>query len=103
MSDGDGRWSRQAATLAYVAALLSKPMVVTLPFVLLLLDVWPLRRIPWQKGLSILREAPRNTAIEKLPLVALAGIVGVVTFVVQRQAGAMIPVATSMMDCAVVR
>jgi tetratricopeptide (TPR) repeat protein len=81
--------------LAYVAALLSKPMVVTLPFVLLLLDVWPLRRIPWQKGLSLLREAPRNTAIEKLPLVALAGIVGLVTFVVQRQAGAVIPVATS--------
>ena len=33
---------------AYVAGLLSKPMVVTLPFVLLLLDVWPLRRLGHQ-------------------------------------------------------
>jgi Flp pilus assembly protein TadD len=34
-----------AAFLAFAAGLLSKPMVVTLPFVLLLLDYWPLRRV----------------------------------------------------------
>jgi len=28
---------------------MAKPMIVTLPFVLLLLDVWPLRRAPWAK------------------------------------------------------
>jgi hypothetical protein len=38
-------WMRQAVTLALFAlALMSKPMVVTLPFILLLLDFWPLRR-----------------------------------------------------------
>jgi len=39
---------RFAAVLGFFAlALMSKPMAVTLPFVLLLLDYWPLRRAPW--------------------------------------------------------
>jgi protein O-mannosyl-transferase len=47
---------------AFVLALLSKPTVVTLPFVLLLLDYWPLRRV----------ESAGKLALEKLPLLALA-------------------------------
>ena len=35
----------RADALVYALALMSKPMVVTLPVVLLLLDVWPLRRL----------------------------------------------------------
>ena len=66
--------------LAMVAGLLAKPMVVTLPFVFLLLDVWPLRRnltTPW-----------RRLVVEKIPLFALSIASGVVTFLVQREAGA---------------
>ena len=59
-------------------ALLSKPMAVTLPFVLLLLDVWPLAR--W-RGL-------RASMIEKAPLFLMAAAAALVTFIVQREAGA---------------
>ena len=65
--------------LAYAAALMSKPMVVTLPFVLLLLDYWPLR-LP--------RERWRAAVAEKAPLLAMAIAVCVATIVVQRQVGA---------------
>ena len=60
--------------LAFCCALMAKPMAVTLPFVLLLLDVWPLRRA---NRLAILWE--------KLPLIALAASVSVVTYIAQQQ------------------
>jgi tetratricopeptide (TPR) repeat protein len=49
---------------AFVLALLSKPTVVTLPFVLLLLDYWPLQRVEPRKLSGLV--------LEKLPLLALA-------------------------------
>lgn len=60
-----GRWLA-FAFLSFVAALLSKASGITLPFVLLLLDAWPLRR--WSKSPEELRRA----LIEKLPFVAVA-------------------------------
>jgi protein O-mannosyl-transferase len=50
---------------AFVMALLSKPSVVTLPFVLLLLDYWPLNRFGQSRKLS-------GLILEKIPLLALA-------------------------------
>lgn len=69
-----------AVVAAFIAGLLSKPMVVTLPFVLLLLDVWPLRRVA-SRGW-------RRLALEKMPLIVLSVASSIVTFVVQRDAGA---------------
>ncbi len=66
--------------------LLSKPMVVTLPFVLLLLDVWPLGRlgkVPLQR-----------LVLEKAPLFALVAIASAITFLVQRAEGAVQPLET---------
>jgi Tfp pilus assembly protein PilF len=60
--------------LGFCCGLMSKPMIVTLPFVLLLLDFWPLRRAT---RLSILWE--------KLPFFALAGAVSLVTYIAQGQ------------------
>jgi tetratricopeptide (TPR) repeat protein len=62
---------------AFCCGLMSKSMIVTLPCVLLLLDVWPLRR------------ANRRAVLwEKLPLAACAFGVALATYVSQRQAGA---------------
>jgi Flp pilus assembly protein TadD len=64
---------------AYAAALMSKPMVVTVPFLLLLLDVWPLRAT-WTRRTTII--------LEKLPLLAMAIALCVATVIVQRQVSA---------------
>ena len=58
--------------LALALGLMAKPMLVTVPFVLLLLDYWPLNRFSnpagsW-KGFSV----PKRIVMEKLPLLALA-------------------------------
>lgn len=90
-------WKRYFAVVAlFACALASKPMVVTLPLVLLLLDYWPLCRI---RGWSEIRElAPSQTGagklvVEKLPLVALSAASAVITMYAQRAAGA-IPAST---------
>jgi len=74
--------------LAFILALMSKQMVVTLPCVLLLLDFWPLERITLEK--SKLRDsAPRWLPLlrEKVPFFALAVGASIVAFAVQRSAG----------------
>ncbi len=78
--------------LCFVLGLMAKPMTVTLPLALLLLDVWPLRRIefgepgkagrfqvPWPRAIQLVRE--------KLPLLALGILCGAVTFLNQLHAG----------------
>ncbi len=72
-----GRYA--AVVVAYAAALMSKPMVVTLPFVLLLLDYWPLRDT-WGRW--------RALVPEKLPLLAMAAALCAVTVIVQQRVGA---------------
>ena len=65
--------------------LMCKPMLVTVPFVLLLLDYWPLNR--FTDNFRI----PRRLILEKLPLLALAAVSCAITLVAQREA--MQPVA----------
>lgn len=83
--------------LLFTLGLLSKPMVVSLPFVLLLLDVWPLGRTRFWRGgppqTSGRRAPPTRVIFEKLPLVGLAAIVSAVTIVVQRSGGSVGSVA----------
>jgi protein O-mannosyl-transferase len=64
-----------SVTLLLVLGLLAKPMLVTVPFVLLLLDVWPLAR--WQPG------GVRRLIVEKLPWLALSAASSVVTVYAQ--------------------
>ena len=61
--------------------LMSKPMLVTLPFVLLLLDFWPLKRFSEAR--------PTRLILEKVPLFVLLIGSCVATFIVQRSGGAM--------------
>ena len=66
----------------FALGLLSKPMLVTLPFVLLLLDYWPLRRFPQPARFSI----PLRLLLEKIPLLVLSAASCVITLFIQREA-----------------
>lgn len=69
--------------LAFALGLMAKPMLVSLPLVLLLLDYWPLARL--QQGRKVI-----TLLIEKLPFFALAGASCVVTCWAQNASGAMV-------------
>ncbi len=68
------------ALAMFVFGLMSKAMLVTMPCVLLLLDYWPLERFKPGRAWQLV--------MEKIPFFALAAAAGVVTFVVQKQGGA---------------
>ena len=75
------------ALLAYACGLMSKPMLVTTPCVLLLLDYWPLRRIPTLAGAGTW-PALRPLLVEKLPLFALSAASCLATVLAQQTAHA---------------
>lgn len=70
--------------LLFTMSLMSKPMLVTLPFVLLLIDYWPLRR--WQSAPS----ANCFLLQEKLPFIVLAVISSILTLWAQNKGGLVI-------------
>lgn len=88
---GLGRYA--AVFFLLVASLLSKAMAVTLPLLLLLLDVWPLDRIrlPGRLAGDLSSHRPglplRRALLEKLPLLLLAMASSVVTYLVQAGSG----------------
>jgi tetratricopeptide (TPR) repeat protein len=66
--------------LLFALGLMAKPMVITLPFALLLVDFWPLQRFP---------ETPLSRlVIEKIPLLALSAASAALTVYAQRAGGA---------------
>jgi Flp pilus assembly protein TadD len=75
-------WKRYlGVAAAFALSLLCKPMLMTLPFVLLLLDYWPLCRVR-PGGTSF-----RRVAVDKVPLLALAAGIAVVTVVARQRVG----------------
>lgn len=80
-----------AVTTAYVLSLLTKPMLVTLPFLLLVFDWWPLRRLRTaeQSGLQAPTRSLRGLVLEKLPWFVLSLASCVVTVLAQRSGGAL--------------
>jgi Tfp pilus assembly protein PilF len=64
--------------VSFALGLMAKPMLVTLPIVLLFLDLWPLEREGWKR-----------LVLEKIPLLALSAASSVVTILAQRAGGAM--------------
>jgi protein O-mannosyl-transferase len=85
----------------FALGLMSKPMLVTLPFVLLLLDYWPLQRCqlaPCNLEPSARKFHPSSfilhpLLLEKAPFFALSAVSCVVAFVAQQQGGAVRPLA----------
>jgi tetratricopeptide (TPR) repeat protein len=76
----------------FILALMAKPMVVTLPFVLLLFDIWPLRRLSFD---TQWRTKVFPLIVEKLPLFALSVASSAITFAVQKKGGT-VAVETSL-------
>jgi tetratricopeptide (TPR) repeat protein len=97
--------------IGFALGLMAKPMLVTLPFVLILLDIWPLRRAP---GFPTVASAasPVERAVwlrllrEKIPLFGLTVASSVITFAAQHHGGAVagldvLPLATRLSNAAV--
>ena len=70
--------------LVLVLGLMSKPMLVTLPFVLLLLDYWPLERFEAHRSSNAHRLL--KLIVEKIPLIAFCAVSSTITFLAQRGA-----------------
>ena len=70
------------------SGLLAKPMLVTLPILLLLLDMWPMNRVEWiENGIAnprFPRRSPWVLLLEKVPLLGVAFVAGLITLNAQR-------------------
>lgn len=85
-----------AVVVLFALGLMAKPMLVTLPFVLLLLDFWPLGRLAGANtggGCSwpISARSLHVLVVEKVPLLALSVASSVLTFLAQSREGAVAP------------
>jgi len=95
-----GRRFYLLALVMFACALMAKPMAVTLPIVLLLLDYWPLCR--WSTGETSPENCSREAGIawgrlvlEKIPFLVLSGASCVLTLLAQQQGGAVDTLANS--------
>jgi len=79
---GAGRYL--VAVGLFILGILSKPMLVTVPCVLLLLDYWPLRRATFTGG----KEEVGRLVLEKVPFAIVAALWSLLTFIIQKQTGA---------------
>lgn len=76
-----------SVAFVFALCLLAKPMLVTLPLVMLMLDIWPLRRMPMVSWSRLV--------LEKLALMAMSAIAGVLTVLTQHEGGAIENTAVS--------
>jgi len=86
------RFSYALALVLFALGLMSKPMLVTLPFLMLLLDFWPLRRMENNAGCWMLSSIYR-LILEKLPFLILAAGSCVITLLAQSKGGSVAPVS----------
>ncbi len=92
-------------------ALMAKPMLVSLPCILLLLDIWPLQRwrlwqIDNQAPVTFEPKATTRILLEKVPLVVLSAIFSIVAFIAQNRGrtipdGALLPLSTRIANAIV--
>ncbi|MCJ7729084.1 MAG: glycosyltransferase family 39 protein, partial [Sedimentisphaerales bacterium] len=76
--------------LVFGLCIMTKPVVVTLPLALLLLDYWPLDRLNWGSPPAGKTVPVRRLLIEKVPLLVLSAILGLMTLVAQQGGGVVV-------------
>jgi tetratricopeptide (TPR) repeat protein len=84
--------------LLFALGLMAKPMLVTLPFILLLLDYWPLERLQFGRAVQDVKRKKQKSIkartklsgliLEKVPFLVLSVVSSLVTFFVQQKGGA---------------
>ncbi len=87
-----GAWRYLGVVILFLIGIMAKPMLVTLPFVFLLLDFWPLGRVT-RGGLRSFQHAGQHSSIrrlvyEKLPLFIISAVSCWVTWIAQAGSGA---------------
>jgi Flp pilus assembly protein TadD len=110
---GVGRYS--LVVCFFVLGLLAKPMVVTLPFVLLLIDYWPLKRFRFgpsddemsSKGHSLMDFHKQTSSAlrlfsEKIPLFVLSAASTILTYLAQQKGGGLKSIETYPLDTRVI-
>jgi len=90
-SPGTGRYT--IALILFICGLTAKPMLVTLPLILLLLDYWPLGRFPVSGAASrhISLRNYRGLIVEKLPFIIIALVAALGAYIGQRAVGTVTP------------
>ena len=78
--------------ILFMFGLMAKPMLVTLPFVLLLLDIWPIQRVFHKRSIKNDNKKIKEVSIpflilEKVPLFILSALSSAITFIAQREGG----------------
>lgn len=101
--DRPGVWRYLVIFIAFILGLMAKPMLVTLPFVLVLLDYWPLNRFRFElknnetdlrRKIAFIAVRPRNTIslliLEKIPFITLTIIISAITFFTEQKFSAIV-------------
>jgi len=96
-----------AVTVAFILGVMSKPMMVTLPFALFLLDWWPLNRVGYEAPANVVVQKTVRLALEKIPLFLIAVVSAASTYIMQSQGnnlsfGEQVPLATRCANAIVV-
>ena len=76
----------------FALSLMSKPLLVTMPFAFMLLDYWPLKRWPWVRNTQSIQTDVRSAwglVLEKIPFLVLSFIFSAIVFLTQKNVGAM--------------
>lgn len=101
-----GWWRYFLVTFLFALGLMSKPMVVTLPAILMLMDVWPLNRVRFASPVSDgkgnsrswIPENWQQLVLEKVPLLLMAAVSSWVTIQVQVGGGAAVMTQLTLID-----
>lgn len=96
-------WRYLILIMLFLLGLMAKPMLVTLPFILLLLDCWPLKRFDIEQLFADHKKIEvfvhiRWLLLEKVPFMVLTAGVSVLTVVAEHRVGALTPMISYPLD-----